>query len=118
MELDLSVMADLTLSDEEKASLLPPKEVVSAGLYCQQCEQCIPQCPSKLDIPTLMRSYMYAYGYKNFEKARQTVDLTDLSRMGCNSCDTCSVNCAVGFDIKGKVLDITRIKDIPREFLS
>lgn len=118
LELDLTVMANLALSDEEKAGLQPPKEVVSAGLYCQQCGQCVPQCPAKLDIPTLMRSYMYAYGYKNFEKARQTVDLTDLSRLACNSCGTCTVNCAVGFDVKEKVLDIARIKDIPRDFLA
>lgn len=118
LELDLTVMNDLNLTPKEKADLQPPKDLTLAGLYCQQCEQCVPQCPAKLEIPTLMRSYMYAYGYKNLEKARQTVELTDLSRMACNTCTTCNVKCARGFDVKNRVLDITRIKDIPRDFLT
>jgi len=117
LELDLTVMNDLTLTPKEKADLQPPKDPAMAGLYCQQCEQCVPQCPAKLEIPTLMRSYMYAYGYKNLEKARQTVELTDLTRLACNTCTTCNVKCAVGFDVKGRVLDITRIKDVPQDFL-
>lgn len=117
LDLDLSVMEDLTLTPREKADLQPPKDVTLAGLYCQQCEQCVPQCPSNLEIPTLMRSYMYAYGYKNLEKARQTVELTDLSRVTCNNCTTCNVKCASGFNVKDRILDITRIKDIPQDFL-
>lgn len=118
LELDLSVMEDLTLTPQEKADLQPPKDLTMAGLYCQQCEQCVPQCPANLEIPTLMRSYMYAYGYKNLEKARQTVDLTDPSRIACNTCPTCNVKCASGFDVKDRILDITRIKDIPQDFLT
>lgn len=118
MNLDLSVMEDLKLTPEEKLKLQPPKELANAGLYCQQCDKCSGQCPAGLEIPTLMRSYMYAYGYKNFEKARQTLEQVDLSRVACGSCTTCSVNCAVGFNVKEKVLDIARLKDVPQEFLS
>ncbi|HLP58594.1 MAG TPA: aldo/keto reductase [Candidatus Deferrimicrobium sp.] len=117
MNLDLSVMEDLTLTPEEKAALQPPKELATAGLYCQQCEKCLRQCPAKLEIPTLMRSYMYAYGYKNPGQARQTLDAVDLSRVGCNDCGTCRVKCAVGIDIKNRVQDIIRLKDVPQDFL-
>jgi hypothetical protein len=117
MDLDLSVMEDLTLTAEDKAVLQPPKELAAAGLYCQQCETCLRQCPAKLEIPTLMRSYMYAYGYRNYSEARQALDSVDLSRVGCSDCSVCNVKCAVGIDIKNRVQDIIRLKDVPQDFL-
>jgi predicted aldo/keto reductase-like oxidoreductase len=61
MELDLSVMEDLTLTEQEYADLRLDEK--TGGLYCQACGQCLPQCPRQLPIPDVMRSYMYAYGY-------------------------------------------------------
>jgi predicted aldo/keto reductase-like oxidoreductase len=121
MEVDLSVMEDLTLTQEEKADLNPPEKLSMAksmaGFYCQQCEKCLPQCPARLEIPTLMRSYMYAYGYRNLQNARQTLDFLDLTDIACRNCRVCKVKCAMGFDIKERILDIVRIKDIPEDFL-
>jgi len=88
------------------------------GLYCQQCQQCIPQCPHHLDIPTIMRSYMYAYGYKNLEQAWHTLAEVDLSNNPCHLCDVCNVNCASRFDVRNKVMDIARLKDVPIDLLS
>jgi predicted aldo/keto reductase-like oxidoreductase len=117
--LDLSVMEDLTLTPQEKKDLEPPKDVLSkAGFYCQQCEKCLPQCPANLDIPALMRSYMYAYGYRNLACARETLELIDLSSPACSRCSTCSVKCTMGFDIKDRITDIVRLKDVPMEFLT
>lgn len=49
----------------KKCALQPPADLKVTGLYCQQCEKCMRQCPANLEIPTLMRSYMYAYSYRN-----------------------------------------------------
>jgi len=119
METDLSVMEDLTLTPQEKADLKMGEKLSMTGLYCSQCRQCMSQCPKELDIPTLMRSYMYAYGYRNLAKARETMEgiEIDLSRPACNDCTTCSVKCTMGFNVRDKILDISRIKDIPQEFL-
>ncbi len=117
METDLSVMEDLTLTPQEKADLKMGEKLSMTGLYCSQCRQCMSQCPKKLDIPTLMRSYMYAYGYRNLAKARETMERIDLSRLACNDCSTCSVKCTMGFNVRDKIKDISRIKDIPQEFL-
>jgi predicted aldo/keto reductase-like oxidoreductase len=114
----MSVMEDLTLSPQEKADLKLEQGSSSTGLFCSQCEECIPQCPADLDIPTLMRSYMYAYGYSSPIKARETLDQIKLSNIPCTSCDSCSVRCASGFDVKRKVTDIARIMDVPLEFLA
>jgi predicted aldo/keto reductase-like oxidoreductase len=117
METDLSVMEDLTLTPQEKADLKMGEKFSMTGLYCSQCRQCVRQCPNKLDIPTLMRSYMYAYGYRNLSKARETMERIDLSHLACNDCTTCSVKCTMGFDVRDKIVDISRIKDIPEDFL-
>ncbi|MCK4943097.1 MAG: 4Fe-4S dicluster domain-containing protein, partial [Candidatus Aminicenantes bacterium] len=117
LETDISVMEDLTLTSEEKADLKIDQTLALTGLYCEQCEQCIPQCQKNLNIPTLMRSFMYAYGYKNLSLAKETLQPIDLNHIPCTECNSCKVKCKNGFDIKNKILDISRIKDIPNEFL-
>ena len=57
-----SVMQDLRLTPQEKKDLRLGNSSSYPGLYCQNCEKCLPQCKGNFDIPTLMRSYMYAYG--------------------------------------------------------
>ena len=87
------------------------------GLYCQQCGQCLAQCPENIDIPTLMRSYMYAYGYRNLSLARRTIDLASTDRIPCIDCSQCSVDCTQGFSLREKILDIVRIRDIPEDLI-
>jgi predicted aldo/keto reductase-like oxidoreductase len=117
LELDMSVMEDLTLTPKEQEDLKLGQKTAISGLYCAQCNRCRLQCRYNLDIPTLMRSYMYAYGYKNPAKARETLQFLDLSNLACNRCPTCHVQCTMGFDVRDKVTDIARIKHVPKEFL-
>ena len=115
---NLGLMSDLELSEKEKHDLTVPSEGLSTGIYCQQCGYCLSQCPEGLDIPTIMRGYMYAYGHKNLHHAQNTFDLASVPDGSCSGCSTCLVDCTMGFDIKKKIQDIARIRDIPREFIS
>jgi len=117
LELDMSVMEDLTLTPKEREDLKLGQKTGMSGLYCAQCNRCRSQCRYNLDIPTLMRSYMYAYGYKNPAKAKETLQFLDLSNLPCDRCPTCHVQCTMGFDVRDKVIDIARIKHVPKEFL-
>ena len=117
LDQDLAIMANMELTEEEKQDLKPPSENLSSGLYCQQCNKCITQCPEAMDIPTIMRSYMYAYGYKNLEFARKTLSSTGLHSIPCNDCSNCNVSCQMGFDVRSKILDIARLRDIPEDFI-
>jgi len=114
----ISVMENLALTPQEKADLKLDQGDSATGLFCSQCNECVPQCPADLDIPTLMRSYMYAYGYGSTAKARETLDYVDLKGVPCSNCESCSVVCVSGFDVKLKVTDIARLKDVPAEFLA
>lgn len=118
LETDISVMEDLTLTSEEIKDLRSDGSQTMAGLYCQQCDICRGQCPEDVDIPAYMRSYMYAYGYRNTGLAQETLSGVEVSSLPCSNCTSCGVRCTMGFDVRGKILDIMRIKDIPREFLT
>lgn len=117
LDQDLAIMASPELTEEEKQDLTPPSEDSSSGLYCQQCNKCISQCPETLDIPTIMRSYMYAYGYKNLEYARKTLGSTGLRSFPCTDCSICNVKCLMDFNVRSKVLDIARLQEIPEDFI-
>jgi predicted aldo/keto reductase-like oxidoreductase len=114
LQLDLTVMEDLTLTEQEYADLRLDEK--TGGLYCQACGQCLPQCPRQLPIPDVMRSYMYAYGYGNLEKAHSLITSLDLGDNPCGGCSSCNVTCAKRFDVKGRVQDITRLKSLPADF--
>ena len=114
MQLDLSVMEDLNLTEQEIMDLR--QEEKGGGLYCQACEKCLPQCPQQLPIPDMMRSYMYAYGYRNLEAAHQLIDSLDFKNNACGGCGSCAVSCAKRFDVKGRIQDITRLKNLSADF--
>ncbi len=112
LEADLSVMSDLALTEEEKRDLQLNAE--SAGLYCQQCGQCLASCRENLPVPSLMRSYMYAYGYGNRGAAYELLERLELSADPCRSCGgDCPVRCVQGIDVADRVKDVARLRSLP-----
>ena len=100
MDLDFGVMKDLSLSDQERRDL----QILSmrrGAFYCQQCCFCVASCPKRVEIPSLMRAYMYAEGYGNLIQAELTVDgLPDEYGLNaCRDCAACSATCPHGINI-------------------
>jgi predicted aldo/keto reductase-like oxidoreductase len=114
LEDDLEVMTDLTLTEQELKDL---RLNAQAGLYCQSCKKCLPGCPQRLPLPEIMRSYMYAYGYRNLGLAQDLLEEIDLPENPCRDCTTCTARCVKGFDLADRVKDIARLRDVPAEFL-
>jgi predicted aldo/keto reductase-like oxidoreductase len=114
---NIALMADLKLTEQEKKDLQLISSANIPGLYCQQCSSCIPQCPGNYDIPTVMRSFMYAYGYKDLRNAKETLDFAKIPENPCEGCEKCNIKCTMGFDVRTKVKDISRLKNVPDEFL-
>jgi ferredoxin len=117
LNLDLSVMEDLTLTPEEKVDLKLSQKKSMEGLYCQQCGTCLSSCREALDIPSLMRSHMYAYGYKNLWAARQVLSESGLTRNPCVSCKDCAINCPMRFNVKERIIAISRLRSVPEDLL-
>ena len=115
LELDLSVMEELTLKPAEKSHL--EKMRMTAGLYCQGCGECLKSCPQGLPIPDLMRSYMYVYGYRNLAEAQDLLGSLNLPSQLCRDCGSCPVKCTSGFDVSARIRDVVRLREVPPEFL-
>jgi uncharacterized protein len=107
---DVSVIRDPSLTPQEKADLEPAFGAAPDDPFCQQCGACVGQCRRGLDVPTFMRSYMYAYGYGNLEHARQTLALAGKPEKLCGECPSCAVRCPLRADVRGKILDIVRLE--------
>jgi uncharacterized protein len=111
---DLAVLREPELTPADGDKLRDRK---LAGLYCQGCEECLEPCRMHLPIPELMRGYMYGHAYRNREAAQSLLLALDLPRTPCGDCDSCPVVCAKGFDVRARIRDIVRLRDVPREFL-
>lgn len=111
-----SVLTNLDLSEQEKSDL----EVASQelGLYCNGCSECVGTCVKKLNIPDLMRAYMYNYGYGESAKAKELVTRQQYGLNPCLNCTACTVQCTKGFAVSQRIADISRLNTIPDEFLA
>ena len=104
MEADFSIAYDLEYTDEEKKFIEDRGVKYSTGV-CLQCNSCLPTCSKGVDIPTLMRTHMYAKYYTNFYQAREALDEIP-KRRGldqCASCDNCKAICQNKIDIAKRI---------------
>ncbi len=113
---DMAVAEDLSLSQDEKQLLALAME--QETLYCDGCTQCVDQCRHDLPIPDLMRAYMYTYGYRETLKARDLLDRLAVTPDICVSCSECTVHCTKEFAVAEKIKDVTRLREVPAEFLT
>ncbi len=101
---DFAVASNLELTDNEAKFL--SDNAVKLGLgFCRQCRQCLASCPGGVDIPTLMRTHMYAAQYSDFYLARQTLDEIPKASglQACTSCSECTAQCANTVDIDRRI---------------
>lgn len=119
LEDDLAVMADLTLTDKDRKALKLGEDMGLRGLYCDQCRECLAQCPKGVEIPTFIRSYMYTYGYRDLAAAKLALEPLDVAAasLACGSCETCAVSCTMGFDVRDRVRDVAWIRHVPDDFV-
>ncbi len=115
LDTDIRLLTDITISDAEKQDLI----IASAapGLYCTQCTSCLQQCPKKLPVNDLMRAYMYAYGYSDTKMAYSLLNELGTGSDPCEDCTACTVNCTKRFDVRNKISDISRLINVPEDFL-
>jgi predicted aldo/keto reductase-like oxidoreductase len=116
-ELDenMAIMNDLSLTKEENEFLSYASNM--QGIYCNGCQECTRACKKGLPIPDMMRAYMYAYGYGETIKAKHELVSLGINNNPCTDCDECTVKCIKGFNVPEKLADITRINQVPDEFL-
>ena len=107
MKEDFSVAFGLNYNDTEK-KFLSEKNLQASVQFCRQCETCRPSCPNGVDIPTLMRTHMYAAKYGNFVHARATLDeiAENIGLKNCADCSDCNAKCANYIHIADNIRDL------------
>ena len=111
LEEDFSVASNLELTPEEK-KYLADKDLKARLEFCQQCGECVASCPRKVDIPTLMRTHMYALQYGNTYQAKAT--LAEMPKENglevCRSCTACRAACVNTVNIARKIRALKTIQ--------
>ncbi len=104
LETNLGVMNDLALTGAER-SYLDWAMRTKGKMYCQNCRDCIPTCPHSVEVPNLMRAYMYANAYGNIIQAKTTVaELPEKRGLNvCRNCSSCSAICRTGINIRSRL---------------
>jgi hypothetical protein len=107
LELDFSVARDLALTADEKRFLADKKAKLGMG-FCRQCGACLASCPRGADVPTLVRTHMYAAQYGNLLAAREALDAIEPGRgvEACRSCGDCEARCAHAVDIPRRLEEL------------
>jgi predicted aldo/keto reductase-like oxidoreductase len=105
-----SVASGLEYTNEEKA-WLADKSVKLALDFCRQCGTCLGSCPRGVEIPTLMRTHMYAANYTNFDQARRTLEEIPESAglKNCADCTRCSARCSNQVRIGERIAELKLI---------
>ncbi|MCU4176382.1 aldo/keto reductase [Carboxylicivirga sp. N1Y90] len=115
LEESWSVMEKLKLNKSEEKDLEFAREY--AGLYCNACDVCNGQCKKNLPIPEIMRSYMYTYGYREMGKAKELLANMGVVNDPCSTCDSCTVSCVKQFAVADKIKEVSRLVDVPEDFV-
>jgi predicted aldo/keto reductase-like oxidoreductase len=116
LEMNAKIMANITMNEQEKQDLLAAAS--EPGLFCSGCRECLSSCPKNLPVPDLMRAYMYAYGYGMPSMGKTLLADLGISSDPCRDCNSCAVQCLNRFNLKEKIADISRVSEIPAEFLA
>ncbi len=116
LEDSFAIMENPELTEEERRHIEEGKNL--ASLYCIGCQNCLDQCRKNLPVPDFMRAYMYTYGYSNLEKAYDLLTDLDLSNDPCSGCNTCTVACTKKFDVAARIKDVSRLIDVPEDFIT
>jgi predicted aldo/keto reductase-like oxidoreductase len=101
---DFVVARNLDYTPDEKA-FLEDRNVKLSLNYCLQCGHCVSTCPRRVDIPTLMRTHLYAACYSNFYQARDALDSIPKNQNldSCSACDICMAKCLHHIDISRRI---------------
>ena len=116
LDLNIKMLTDITLTEDEKKDLIVP--IAETGLYCTGCSKCLAVCKKNLPVPDLMRAYMYAYGYSSPSMAHDLLSELGTSADPCQDCDNCTIDCTKRFRVKEKITDISRLVNVPADFLT
>ncbi len=108
LDQNMAVAYDLAFTDEER-KIISDKKLTASLEFCHQCRQCVATCPQRAEIPTLMRTHMYAFNYyPGTGHPHETLASIPAGRglEACANCTTCKASCAWSVNIPRKIAQL------------
>jgi len=104
LDFNFNVIKNLAMTAREEMAVRQASSIQNP-LYCQNCRSCISSCPKGVEIPSLMRAYMYAEGYGNLLHAEMTIEVLPENKglKTCLECSSCSASCSNGIKIRARL---------------
>jgi len=96
-----------SLSEKDR-ELLQAMVYYNSPRFCRMCGSCEGKCPKGLAVSDLIRTAMYAEGYRDLSLARSNfLSIPEKSRrISCHECERCSVLCPNGVAIQERICKI------------
>ncbi len=104
LETNFATMTEPELAPSER--LMLERDAVRSGLlFCQNCRACVSSCANSVEVPHLVRAYMYARSYGNLSHARTTLEElpSDKGLEICRTCVACTVECRRGIPVGRRI---------------
>ncbi|HJZ40953.1 MAG TPA: aldo/keto reductase [Bacteroidales bacterium] len=95
LQADAAVVYDLEYSSDEVKFLEDHNVKLALQAVCRFCGGCRETCPHGVDIPSLMRTHMYAASYGNMHMTKSTLTGIEKDRglAVCDECGECVARC-------------------------
>jgi len=95
LQADAAVVYDLEYSSDEVKFLEDHNVKLALQAVCRFCGGCRETCPHGVDIPSLMRTHMYAASYGNMHMTKSTLTgiEKDQGLAVCDECGECVARC-------------------------
>ncbi|MCP4147224.1 MAG: hypothetical protein GY757_05690 [bacterium] len=107
---NFSAAYDLDYNDAER-KFIADRNLIASMAFCRWCGACRGDCPMGTDVSTLMRVHMYAFGYRNFLQATDTMQTIpgEAGLRNCRACSSCIAKCRHSVDIAANIDEVKKL---------
>jgi predicted aldo/keto reductase-like oxidoreductase len=108
LQADVEVAYNLEYTQDEVKFLEDHNVKLAIRSVCRFCGGCKGTCPHGIDIPSLMRTHMYAASYGNLHMTRYTLSGIENGKglAVCENCGECVAQCRNSVQIASRVADL------------
>jgi predicted aldo/keto reductase-like oxidoreductase len=105
LQADVDVAYNLEYTQEERKFLEDHNVKLAIQSVCRFCSGCKGTCPNGVDIPSLMRTHMYATGYGNMHMTKSTFSNIEAGKGldACSLCPECVAQCRHSVEIAARI---------------
>ena len=105
-QLERNVRAAQSEFGDRERKLLASALARHGSEYCRMCFSCQDACRNGVAIPDVLRALMYAEGYDDLRRGRESFTALPPAhrQIRCDDCAACTVECRTGADVRARLM--------------